>query len=125
VKSKGGATQWVYWDAGTARLLPRLLKLPDGTSRTHGPLFLSHRRPVPARRPAAEDICPHTGRARLGYDRVRVLLEQYAGLDPHQLRLIMAKTRHRNPRSAMRYVRPGSEAIAEITGILAPPGRTH
>jgi integrase len=140
VKSKGGVTQWVYWDAGTARLLPRLLKLPDGTSRTHGPLFLSHRRPVPARRPAAKDFCPHTGRARLGYDRVRVLLEQYAGLDPHQLRhsaathlgnakvplhLIMAKTRHKNPRTAMRYVRPGGEAIAEITGILAPPRRTH
>ncbi|WP_327116988.1 site-specific integrase [Nocardia sp. NBC_01730] len=140
VKSKGGATQWVYWDAGTARLLPRLLKLPDGTSRTHGPLFLSHRRPVPARRPAAEGICPHTGRARLGYDRVRVrvLLEQYAGLDPHQLRhsaathlgdaktplqLIMAKTRHRNPRTAMRYVRPGSGIPASSSlSVLASAG---
>jgi integrase len=115
VKSKGGATQWVYWDAGTARLLPRLLKLPDGTSRTHGPLFLSHRRPVPARRPAAEDICPqlrHSAATHLGDAKT-------------PLHLIMAKTRHRNPRTAMRYVRPGSEAIAEITGILAPPRRTH
>jgi integrase len=32
----------VYWDAGTARLLPRLLK-----GRTHGPVFLTHRRPGP------------------------------------------------------------------------------
>jgi hypothetical protein len=41
------------------------------------------------------------------------------------LQLIMAKTRHRNPRTAMRYTRPGGEAVAEITGILAPPRRTH
>ncbi|MFC4588210.1 hypothetical protein [Sphaerisporangium corydalis] len=53
-------------------LLPRLLRLPDETSRTSGPLFLSMRRPAPARRPAAADICPHTGHARLGYDRARV-----------------------------------------------------
>lgn len=36
------------------------------------------------------------------------------------LQLITAKTRHKNPRSAMRYTRPGDEAVAEITGILAP-----
>ncbi|MFD8558003.1 tyrosine-type recombinase/integrase [Streptosporangium canum] len=140
VRSKGGAIEWVYWDSGTAHLLPRLLRLPDGSTRTHGPLFLSERRPVPARRPAAADICPHTGRARLGYDRARVLLEKYAGLDLHQLRhsaathlgeaevplqLIMGKTRHKNPRTAMRYTQPGGEAVAEITGILAPPRRDH
>ncbi|MEU8269929.1 hypothetical protein AB0B89_22565 [Sphaerisporangium sp. NPDC049002] len=55
---------------------------------------LSERRPVPARRPAAADIRPHTGHARLGYDRARVLLDTYAGLDLHQ------------PRTAMRYVNP-------------------
>jgi hypothetical protein len=37
----------------------------------------------------------------------------------------MAKTRHKNPRTAMRYTRPGAEAVAEVTGILAPPRRTH
>ncbi|MGW0590988.1 tyrosine-type recombinase/integrase [Streptosporangium sp. NPDC002607] len=86
VRSKGGAAEWVYWDSGTAHLLPRLLRLPDGSVRSRGPLFLSERRPVPARRPAAADICPHTGRARLGYDRARVLLDKHAGLDLHQLR---------------------------------------
>jgi hypothetical protein len=35
----------------------------------------------------------------------------------------MAKTRHKNPRTAMRYIEPGGEAIAEITSILGPPGR--
>ncbi|MEV0237719.1 tyrosine-type recombinase/integrase [Nonomuraea sp. NPDC050786] len=76
----------------------------------------------------AADICPHTGRARLGYDRARVLPDKYAGLDLHQLRHsaathlgdaeiplqpIMGKTRHKNPRTAMRYVQPGAEAIAK------------
>ncbi|MGW2162232.1 hypothetical protein [Nonomuraea sp. NPDC001699] len=86
------------------------------------------------------DICPHTGRARLGYDRARVLLEKYAGLDLHQLRhsaathlgeaeiplqLIMGKTRHKNPRTAMRHVKPGAEAIAKVTEVPAPRRRTH
>ena len=146
VRSKGGDTEFVYWDTGTAHLLPRLLRLPDGTSRTSGPLFLATRRPVPARRPAGRDICPHTGRARLGYDRARVLLKQYTatggsdGLELHQLRhsaathlgdqkvplqLIMAKTRHKSPRTVMRYVRPGDAAVAEVTSLLAPPRRSH
>jgi integrase len=92
VRFKGRDTDFVYWDTGAAHLLPRLLRLPDGTSRTSGPLFLASRRPVPARRPAARDICPQTGRARLGYDRVRVLLKKHTatatgdGLELHQLR---------------------------------------
>jgi hypothetical protein len=96
--------------------------------------------PGPARRPKAKDLCPHTGRARLGYDRARILLDRYTspgagrpGLDLHQLRhsaathlgeanaglqLIMAKGRWRNPRTAMRYVKPGGEAVAEVTELL-------
>jgi integrase len=123
VRSEGGDTEFVYWDTGTAHLLPRLLRLPDGTTRTSGPLFLASRRPVPARRPAPRDICPHNGRALLGYDRARVLFKKYTatatsnGLELHQLRhsaathlgdqkvplqLIMAKTRHpRAPPCAM------------------------
>jgi hypothetical protein len=37
------------------------------------------------------------------------------------LQLIMAKTRHRNPRTVMRYVKPGAEAVAEVTQLLEPP----
>jgi len=59
VRSKGGDTEFVYWDTGTAHLLPRLLRLPDGTARTSGPLFLSARRPVPARRPAPRHLPAH------------------------------------------------------------------
>jgi len=57
IRSKGGDTEFVYWDTGTAHLLPRLLRLPDGTPRTSGPLFLASRGPVPARHPALRDIC--------------------------------------------------------------------
>jgi site-specific recombinase XerD len=64
VRSKGGQTEWVHWGTGTAHLLPRLLRLPDGTSRTAGPLFLAERKAVPARQPPPRDICPHTGRPR-------------------------------------------------------------
>lgn len=140
VRSKGGAVEWVRWGTGTAHLLPRLLRLPDGSMRTAGPLFLSHRLPVPARRPAGKDLCPHTGRPRLGYDRARILLGRHTGWRLHQLRhsaathlgekkvplqVIMAKTRHTSPRTAMRYVHPGPAAVAEATELLDPPHRTH
>lgn len=41
------------------------------------------------------------------------------------LQLIMGKTRHKNPRTALRYVKPGAEAIAKVTEALAPRRRTH
>ena len=62
------------------------------------------------------------------------------GLELHQLRhsaathlgdqkvplqLIMAKTRHKSPRTAMRYVKPGDAAVAEVTTLLGPPRRSH
>jgi len=39
------------------------------------------------------------------------------------LQLIMAKTRHRSPRTAMRYIKPGPVAVAEVTELLDPPRR--
>jgi hypothetical protein len=87
-------TSWGEVDADTAvladrevelaHLLPRLI-----AGRERGPLFLSGHRPGPHRLATAEprDICPETGRVRLGYDRARVLLAHYAdGLRLHQLR---------------------------------------
>lgn len=135
VVSKGGKVEHVYWGTGTAHLLPRLIR-----GRNSGPVFLTDRRPGPGRRPSTRDLCPTTGRARLGYDRARILFGQHTGWELHQLRhsaathlgeknvglqLIMAKTRHRNPRTAMRYVRPGGEAVAQVTELLdlAPPRR--
>ncbi|MFD3662518.1 site-specific integrase [Streptomyces sp. NPDC058659] len=69
---------WVSWRSGTARLLPRLL-----AGRTRGPVFLSDRRPGPARTPGASDLCPDTGRRRLSYERAEYLFKQATRpLDP-------------------------------------------
>jgi hypothetical protein len=76
-----GDTEWICWGSGTAHLLPRLIR-----GRQAGPVFLSERRPGPACRPAAKDLCPVTGRARLGYDRALVLFTRYTGWELHQLR---------------------------------------
>jgi site-specific recombinase XerD len=43
VHSKGGAVEWVFWQTGSAQLLPRLL-----AGRTGGPVFLAGRRPTRA-----------------------------------------------------------------------------
>ena len=73
-----------YWGTDTAHLLPRLI-----AGRDRGPLFLSEHRPGPHRMATTDprDIGPETGRARLGYDRARILLARYAdGPRLHQLR---------------------------------------
>lgn len=49
----------VYWDAGTARLLPRLIK-----GRTRGQVFVTRRSPGPGKVVAPRDACPDTGLAR-------------------------------------------------------------
>ncbi|MEV0732745.1 site-specific integrase [Polymorphospora sp. NPDC050346] len=131
VPAADGGIEHIYWATGTAQLLPGLIR-----GRTRGPVFLSERRPGLARRPPSADICPHTGRARLGYDRARVLLDRYTrteatpGWDLRQLRhsaaahlaeanvnpqAIMAKGRWRNPRAVMRYVRPRVADLDAVT----------
>ena len=57
VISKGGTTDWVHWQTGTAVLLPRLL------APAQGPVFLASRKPGHA--VASGDLCPVTRRARL------------------------------------------------------------
>ncbi|MEV4245898.1 hypothetical protein AB0J63_21095 [Streptosporangium canum] len=47
-----------------------MLRLPDASTRTHGPLFLSEQRPVLARRPAVGDVCPHTDRTLDGLEQL-------------------------------------------------------
>ena len=37
-------------------------------------------------RPAAKDLCPATGRVRLGYDRARVLFTRHTEWELHQVR---------------------------------------
>ena len=118
VGSKGGDVEWLHLQAGSARLLPRLI-----AGRSRGPLFLSDRLPAPARMPAAADLCPVTGRSRLSYRRAEELFSAASGgWTLHQLRhsaithlaeadvglpLLMAKSRHTSLRSLQRYARPG------------------
>jgi integrase len=134
VRSKGGDTDWLHFQTGSARLLPRLI-----AGRTSGPLFLTDRAPVPARVPAAVDRCPDTGRARLSYRRAEALFrEASGGWTLHQLRhsalthlaeqnvslpLLMAKSRHASLRSLQRYARPGPEAVAALTAATDPARR--
>ena len=76
-RARAGRT-WVSWRSGTARLLPQLL-----AGRTRGPVFLSDRRPGPARTPAQADLCPDTGRRRLSYERAEYLFKETTRpLDP-------------------------------------------
>lgn len=127
----------VYWDAGTARLLPRLLK-----GRTRGPVFVTHRRPGPGKVVSPRDVCPDTGLARLSYGQARALLDEHTALrgpgmgwDLHEYRhsalthlgeqgasllMLMAKSRYKKPENVRRYFKPSPEAIAELTSLLAP-----
>jgi RNA polymerase sigma factor (sigma-70 family) len=63
--------RWISWRSGTAQLLPSLI-----AGRTAGPLFLTDRRPAPG---AVADRCPHTGRARLSYERAEYLFKRASG----------------------------------------------
>ncbi|MEU6266530.1 sigma-70 family RNA polymerase sigma factor [Saccharopolyspora shandongensis] len=65
------AGTWVSWRSGTAALLPELV-----AGRTRGPLFLTDRRPGPARTPRDGDLCPETGRSRLSYERAEYLFKR-------------------------------------------------
>jgi len=132
IRSKGGDLEWVYFQSGAARLLPRLL-----AARRRGPIFLTDRA-APAATPSL-DTCPVTGRARLSYRRAAALFSEHTGgWTLHQLRhsaithlaeagestvLIMAKSRHRSLRSLQRYARPGPDAVAALTARHDPARR--
>lgn len=148
VISKGGAIEWVHWQAGAAMLLPRLL-----AGRDRGPVFLADR--LPTRPVASLDLCPVTHRARLSYRRAAKIFEQstrrlahpdaaeeaLAGLGGwtlHQLRhsqltheaesgtntpTLLARSRHASVRSLERYARPGPAAIARHVATNDPAAR--
>ena len=138
MRRKGGDTDWLHFQSGSARLLPRVID-----DRRAGPIFLADRRPGPGRTPAAVDLCPVTGRGRLSYERAEYLFKQGSlkvasrGWTLHQLRhsalthlaekgvnlpLLMAKSGHQNLRSLQRYARPSADAVAAMTA-AHDPGR--
>lgn len=76
-RATGGRAR-VSWRAGASALLPELV-----AGRSRGPLFLTDRRPGPARTPDVADQCPQTGRRRLSYERAEYLFKQATRrLDP-------------------------------------------
>lgn len=131
VHSKGGATEWVFWQTGAARLLPRLL-----AGRRTGPVFLADR--APARPVPNLDIDPVSGRARLSYRRAAALFTEATGWTLHQLRhsalthaaedgdslvMLLARSRHASVRSLERYARPGPDAVARHVAARDPARR--
>lgn len=143
VVSKGGAIEYIHWQTGTARLLPRLL-----AGRTNGPVFLADRRaPTCGRRvPAAVDIDEATGRGRLSYPRAEHLFKTATvTIDPHRKgwtlhRLrhsalqhlaqagrtapeLQAESRHQHLASLGHYVRLGEETSARVTAEHDPAAR--
>ena len=134
VISKGGDREFLHFQTGSARLLPRLI-----AGRRRGPLFLADRPPVASRAPAAADLCQETGRARLSYRRAEELFKAASGgRTLHDLRraalthlgeenvslpLLMAKSRHTNLRSLQRYVLPSPDAVAALTAAHDPARR--
>ncbi len=141
VRRKGGDADWLHFQSGSARLLPRVIG-----DRRAGPIFLADRRPGPARTPAAVDLCPVTGRGRLSYERAEYLFKRGSlkitsrGWTLHQLRhsalthlaevgvnlpLLMAKSGHQSLRSLQRYARPGADAVAAMTAAHDPGRRSR
>ncbi len=120
VRRKGGAVDWITWQTGTARLLPRLLK-----GRKTGPVFVTDRK-ARVQLPAA-DLDEH-GHARLSYQRAAELFAKASGgATLHQLRhsalthaaedgtgapMLMALSGHTSVRSLAKYARISAEALA-------------
>lgn len=130
---KGGATDVVHWQTGTARLLPYVI---DG--RASGPLFLSSRPAAADRAVASLDQDPESGLPRLSYRRAAETFKEVSGHTLHELRhaalthlaesgvplpLLMAKSRHQSIRSLQRYVNPSVEAVARLTAQMDPSRR--
>ena len=136
VRRKGGALDWIIWQTGTARLLPRLLK-----GRKSGPVFVTERK-ARVQLPAA-DLDP-SGRARLSYQQAAALFsEASGGATLHQLRhsalthdaekgtgtpMLIARSGHISVRSLARYAslgrgarpapgraRPGAAAVRNVS----------
>ncbi|MFE4983863.1 MULTISPECIES: site-specific integrase [unclassified Streptomyces] len=69
ITAKGGATEWIHWQSGTAQILPRLI-----ARRTRGPLLLTDRKAPTGT--STLDVCPETGRARFSYRLAEEIFEE-------------------------------------------------
>ncbi len=132
VTRKGGAVEWIVWQTGTARLLPRLLQ-----GRTSGPVFLTDRKARVQLPPG--DIDRASGRARVSYSHAEALFKAASGgATLHQLRhsalthdaedgtsapMLMARSGHTSVRSLVKYARVSVEALQRHQAARDPARR--
>ncbi|WP_435828156.1 site-specific integrase [Nocardia testacea] len=132
----------VYWDAGTAGLLPRLLRgraragVPHPPPSRAGKIPLRPRRlPRHRTRAAVLRSGPRSARAATTTDGPST------GWDLHELRHsglthlgesgaslleLMAESRHRKAENLRRYFKPSPQAMRELTSLTGPgTSRTH
>jgi len=135
-RTKGGHTRPLHFQTAAARLLAKLV-----AGRDRGPVFVTDRRPGRARAPAAGDLDPATGRARLSYEMAEQLFKRYSGgRTLHQLRhsrlthlgeqnvsapLLMAISGHKRLQTLQRYVKPSQAAVAKLLAATDPDRRRH
>jgi integrase len=133
-RTKGGHARSLHFQTGAARLLAKLLK-----GREVGPVFLTHRRPAPGRAPAAGDLDPVSGRARLSYEMAEQLFKRHTGgKHLHQLRhsrlthlgdagvsgpVLMKISGHKRLATLQRYVKVSDDAVAAVLAELDPDRR--
>ncbi|WP_239476518.1 tyrosine-type recombinase/integrase [Nocardia arizonensis] len=134
---KGGARDVVYWQTGTARLLPRVI-----ASRRSGPRFLTDRRAKPS--VALDDIDPSTDRGRLSYRRAATVFEEHTAqmtrgpFTLHQLRhsrlthaaeqgastpMLMTLSGRTSVRSLTKYAKVSAEALGRWQARTDPATR--
>jgi len=130
-RTKGGHIRPLHFQTAAARLLARLT-----AGRDSGPVFLTDRRAAAHRVPAAADLDPATGRARLSYEMAEQLFKRYSsGKTLHQLRhsrlthlgdrnvsapLLMALSGHKRLATLQQYVKPSQAAVAALMAASDP-----
>jgi integrase len=133
-RTKGGHKRPLHFQTAAARLLGKLL-----AGRARGPVFLTNRRLPAVRVPAAADLDPVSGRARLSYERAEQLFKQYSGgRTLHQLRhsrlthlgednvsapLLMTISGHKRLATLQQYVQPSHAAVAALLAATDPERR--
>ena len=131
VRSKGGATEWVFWQTRSAQLLPRLLarahRRPSLPRRPPAHPGRGHPRPRQRNR-AGPAVRPPSRPPVLHGDRLDAAPASALGADPRR------RGRHQPPpaagpvpaasvRSLERYARPSPEAVARHLAATDPARR--
>jgi integrase/recombinase XerD len=130
VHCKGGAVEWVFWQAGSAQLLPACSQAGPADRSS------SVAAGQPARSPRSTWTRPLGGRGcgtggrpncsrRTGWTlhQLRHSALTHAAEDGTNLPLLLARSRHASVRSLERYARPGPEAVARYLAETDPARR--